>query len=139
MKNILIFMLLFASSSLVLASGWEISTINDDGDVHTINSDKIKRVDTRLPSTGTVISAWVRTTYKNTDDGIVSKLDEFYIKCKQDEVIKNSSYLYEEDGTVAHSVVNKVTSVDFAKFQPVIPDSYGEQWVKDICSYSNIK
>lgn len=139
MQNILIFILLVTSSSAALASGWEISTVNDDGDIHTINSDKIKRVDTQLSSTGTVISAWVRTTYSNTDDGIVSKLEEFYIKCKQDEIIRNSAYLYKEDGTVAQSVVNQVTSVDFAKFQPAPPESYGEQWIKDICSYSNIK
>lgn len=124
---------------MVLASGWEISTVNDEGDIHAINTDKIKKIKTSLSSTGTVISAWIRTTYNNTDDGIFSKLDEFYIKCKQDEMIKNSSYLYEEDGTVAQSIVNQVTSVDFTKFQPVLPDSYGEQWVKDICSYSNIK
>ena len=132
MKGLLAFMLFFASSSMVLASGWEISTVNDDGDIHAINADKTKRVKTQLSSTGPVISAWIRTTYNNTDDGIVSKLDEFYIKCQQNEIIKNSSYLYKEDGTVAESIINQITSVDFTKFQPVLPDSYGEQWVKDI-------
>ena len=139
MKNILIFILLSAVSSAVFASGWQISTFNDEGDVHTINTDKIKKIQTRLSTTGTVISAWVRTTYNDTDDGIFSKLEEFYVKCNQDEIIKNSTYLYKEDGTVAQSVVNQVSSVDIAKFQPVLPDSYGEQWVKDICYYSNVK
>ena len=44
MQNILIFILLVTSSSAALASGWEISTVNDDGDIHTINTDKIKKL-----------------------------------------------------------------------------------------------
>lgn len=139
MKKILVSILLFVSSSMVFASGWQISTVSDDGDIHTINTDKIKKVKTALPSTGTVISGWVRTTFKNTDDGIVSKLEEYYIKCKEDEFIKNSSYFYRADGSVASSSTNNVRRVDITKFQPVLPDTYGETWFEDICNSSDIR
>ncbi|WP_218688991.1 hypothetical protein [Psychrobacter sp. BF1] len=139
MKRILFFILLFTSSSMAVASGWEISTVSDNGDVNTINTDKIKRIKTSFPSTSPVISGWVKTTFNNRDDNIVSKLDEYYIKCKEDEFIKNSSYLYRVDGTVAYSITNEVRNVDITKFQPVLPDTYGEIWFKDICNFSGIK
>lgn len=139
MKRVILILISSVMAASANSSDWITVEVDKKNNVYTINSTKIKKIKTILPSTSVIISGWIKTDFFNTYDGIASELGEYYIKCKDGQYLQNSYHSYNIDGEVVQSKINLIRNVDLALFQPILPDSSGEVWFSEICRFSGIK
>ena len=82
-----------------------------------------------------LISGWIQIQNRNNDHLVDKKYYKYsmgmnYSDCNSKELTTKSSVFYEQNGSVVSS---STTNDILLKFEPVIPDTFGEAQLKFIC------
>ena len=135
MIKLAIAMLGFLLSSSAISANWVVINTDTLNNIYSVDTSTIHNVQTILPTTGTVRSAWIKLDLSEERNGASYLLVEEYFKCNKFKEAMNTLVSYNSDGQIITSSYNiSGTSVDFAEFKPVIPDSVAAANLQTICA-----
>ena len=124
---------LFANSAM--SANWVIIKTDRNDNTYSIDTTRIKKVQTRLSTTGDVRSTWIKMDLAKAQGNISFLIIEEYTKCKEKTVATNTVVSYGSDGMAVDTAYNvSGSSVDFAKYVPILPGSLGESLSNTVCS-----
>lgn len=124
---------LFTGSAM--SADWVVIKTDSDNNTYSVDTSRITKVPTRLSTTGVVISSWIKMDFSKKVNGASYVLAEEYTKCKEYKVATNTLVSYSSDGKVVNSAYNvSGSSVDFARYEPVLPGTVGEDLYRSVCA-----
>lgn len=123
--------ILFSGSAF--SAVWEVLLTDTDNNTISIDQSMTTVVQNKSGRNGATLSAWIKADFAGSNSGVSYELAEIYLKCEENKMAINTSVQYDSNGRVVSSEYNMSNPSNLKSFQPVLPDSEGENIISAVC------